>query len=512
MVHVLSKNRPYAGYDICGHHRWEDILPCSVLFICVPTPQGKDGHLDCSIVESTLERLEGSRYEGIVVVKSTLRVGFTDSAVKSHPTLKIVYNPEFLRENNLFSWGEKPDRFVIAGKDGEVNEILRLINPENNVPVLRMNYLEAEMGKLAHNAFIAVKVSFTNAVELTAKSCGANPSKVMSVIWADRRVKDKAHLVPGLGGYDGKCIPKDSSELNMFMKEHIPALHLMDSVKAVNDMISPSRSGIECNVYVIIPTSQQDNQIAVAMESVCKQSFKPKKVVVVYDQSKGLSANLSELVGRYSSMIDIALVENKRVQNLSGAINSGLDYLKSNGVGKLDFIALLDDDDEWECRYLQNCATFSSDIDCNWVISGIIRIDLNYPKLNYQSIPEKISKDDFLAGNPNVQGSNMFVRFDMIDAAGGMDEDLVSTTDRDLCIRLLGVDGIKVGFLRNHLVYHDCITREDRLSRPCSEKKTEGLCRFYCKYKDMMTPEIERKFIERAKNLFGVSEHTLKRS
>lgn len=212
--HALSFYHPCTGYDIRGEYSWEDILDTSVVFICVPTPEGGDGRLDCSIVESVLSRLSSSRYAGIVVVKSTIGVGFMDEAVTEYQDLRLVYMPEFLRERSNFRWFVNPDRLVFSGKEADVEEVLQYFAwVEDDVPVLRMTHREAELGKLAHNAYIALKVSFTNEIERISYERSADPAHVMSVIWADRRVLSREHLRPGFGAYAGKCVPKDTREL-----------------------------------------------------------------------------------------------------------------------------------------------------------------------------------------------------------------------------------------------------------------------------------------------------------
>ena len=107
------------------------------------------------------------------------------------------------------------------------------------------------------------------------------------------------------------------------------------------------------------------------------------------------------------------------------------------------FVSVLDDDDFWDTRYLQNCLKFAEDVGCDMVVSGLIRHDVEHPEGFRQSILDSISIHDFLVGNPGVQGSNLFVRASRLRSAGGFSEDLVSTTDRDVCIRLLQ-GGIRV--------------------------------------------------------------------
>ena len=200
------------GYDIKGEGSWQDIIDCDIIFICVPTPE-KDGRLDCSIVEKILNDLS-DMFNDIVVIKSTVRIGFMDEMQKKFPELRLVYMPEFLREKSAYQWFLNPDRIVIAGEKKNIEEVLEVFTwLENDIPILVMDFRSAEIAKLAHNAFIAVKVSFTNEIELICRRFDANPEDVMRVIWEDRRIKNSAHLRPGMGPYGGKCVPKDTREL-----------------------------------------------------------------------------------------------------------------------------------------------------------------------------------------------------------------------------------------------------------------------------------------------------------
>ena len=76
-----------------------------------------------------------------------------------------------------------------------------------------MSHLEAELGKLAHNAYIATKVTFTVEIERLAKTFNVDPVPVMETVWRDRRVLNPAHLTPNKGGFAGKCVPKDTAAL-----------------------------------------------------------------------------------------------------------------------------------------------------------------------------------------------------------------------------------------------------------------------------------------------------------
>lgn len=509
MVHTLSKYWNYEVYDIADNYDWNKILFCPILFICVPTPSDIKGRLDCSFVDEVLNKLDTDNYEGIVVIKSTLKIGYMSEAEHCYPRLRLAYMPEFLRENNSFSWCEEPDRIVISENEEIINSVLSYFYWLDNIPILKMKHIEAEIGKIAHNAYIASKVSFTNSIEIISKVCGADPIPVMSTIWADRRVLTNAHLVPGLGGYSGKCIPKDTSELNSFQKELGLNFGFFDEIDSINRQVSPSASRLSDQVHVIIPTVQKDDLIKRALNSVARQSFSPASILVVYDQSVGLTENLKIVVDEFTrecQNLQLILIPNVRTQNLSGAVNTGIEYLiKSQCISDSDFIAVLDDDDYWDFRYLQNCLSFSSDIGCDWVVSGIIRHDSEHPDGIKQTIPQSITQNDFFIGNPNIQGSNLFVRIGRFIEAGGFSEELISTTDRDVCIKLLDLKDIKTGFLRNHMVHHDCLSRRDRLSSKGSARKLKGIQMFFNKYKYRMTDLEKSAFINRAVNLFGAS-------
>ena len=212
----MSPHNEVVAYDSDGRGQWRDILQTELTLVCVNTDASENDRLDMSNIEDVVHRLNGDGYEGVVVIKSTLHPGTMDSLVNQHPRLKLVYMPEFLREKDAVEWFADPDRIVISGEDDDIDIALRsFIWVKKEVPRIHMTHLEAELGKLAHNAFIATKVTFTCEIERIARMLGADPYPVMNTVWSDRRVLNQAHLTPGLGGYNGKCVPKDTNALAM---------------------------------------------------------------------------------------------------------------------------------------------------------------------------------------------------------------------------------------------------------------------------------------------------------
>jgi UDPglucose 6-dehydrogenase len=236
---VMSYFYEVAGYDIIGEYDWGPILSCEAVFVCVQTPESFDGRLDCSHVSDVLGRLSQDQYGGIVVIKSTLGIGYMGTVTEKYPDLNLVYSPEFMSEKNAFAWTADPDRIVLSGKDEHLDYVESLYSWVDKARIIRTDYQSAEIGKLAHNAYIAVKVTFTNTMESIAESQGANAADVMRIVYSDRRVGSSAHLEPHKGPYGGKCVPKDTSELINAFGEQAKLLKVADEV---NDTLTEARS------------------------------------------------------------------------------------------------------------------------------------------------------------------------------------------------------------------------------------------------------------------------------
>jgi len=213
----LSIHHDVEGYDIDGRGSINQILNTQIVFVTVPTDSDNLGSLDTSIVESVVLDVAKENFEGIVVVKSTLSPGTMDALHSKYPNLRLCYMPEYLREKDAYEWFVNPDRIVISGNMNDIEIVLKAFSwVDDNVPRLEMSYLEAEISKLAHNAFIATKVTFTCEIERICNDNSCDPDKVMKGIWVDRRINNPAHLTPRLGGFGGKCVPKDTSALVSF--------------------------------------------------------------------------------------------------------------------------------------------------------------------------------------------------------------------------------------------------------------------------------------------------------
>ncbi len=227
---TFSKHFNVVAFDVDGRGDWDEIISSDIALVCVPTDGSPDDTLEMAHIFQTMSRLASQTYRGLIVIKSTLQPGTMDVILEKHPSLRVAYVPEFLREKDAIEWFESPDRLVYSCHSTDEAELLAAFSwISGDVPRVPMTHLEAELGKLAHNAYIATKVTFTVEIERIAKQLGADPSRVMETVWRDRRVMNPAHLTPNLGGFAGKCVPKDTAALARLDADPESLLHILSS-------------------------------------------------------------------------------------------------------------------------------------------------------------------------------------------------------------------------------------------------------------------------------------------
>ena len=226
--YTLEKHYDVRVYDIDGRGSWNDVIGSNAILVCVSTNEDTDGTLDMRNILSVARDLEKSNYGGLMIIKSTLQPGTVDIIEKLHPSLRVAYVPEFLREKDAVEWFGDPDRLVYSCNKGDEELLMQIFNwigPK--VPRLCMSNKEAELGKLAHNAYIATKVTFTCEIERLCKLSNIDAKNVMEVVWRDRRVNNSSHLTPGKGGFGGKCVPKDTQALAKLDPDVDSLLHIL---------------------------------------------------------------------------------------------------------------------------------------------------------------------------------------------------------------------------------------------------------------------------------------------
>ncbi|MFZ1489818.1 MAG: UDP-glucose/GDP-mannose dehydrogenase family protein [Ilumatobacteraceae bacterium] len=209
---------------------------CDIAFLCVPTPQGEDGSADLSYIEAAAREIGPVLpFESIVVNKSTVPVGSAKvvERVLGRPDVKVVSNPEFLREGSALQDFLKPDRIVVGSTDQAAAIRVADLYASIGAPVILTDPASAETIKYAANAFLATKLSFINAIAAICERVGADVHDVVLGVGYDHRI-GKDFLRPG-PGWGGSCFPKDTRALLRIARDADYEFDLLDGVIAVNE-------------------------------------------------------------------------------------------------------------------------------------------------------------------------------------------------------------------------------------------------------------------------------------
>lgn len=241
-----------------------------------------------------------------------------------------------------------------------------------------------------------------------------------------------------------------------------------------------------------------ESLLDVALPSVLRQIRRPDRIVVVSDGRPFSKAEEGALL-QASGGLSLNLLTNRFSQGAAGTWNTGLQWLWHQEPSV--YVAILDDDDEWDPEHLAECERACSEKP-DVVLSGlrVVKQGLELPRgplLN-------VTRDDFLAGNPGWQGSNTFVKLATLIRVGGFWDGMPSTNDRDLAVRLLSLPDLSIAFTARMTATWHLGAQPDALSRPGSAEKRDGLLMFLQRHGHLMSAQVRTRFIDRARDLFGL--------
>ncbi|MBN1262771.1 MAG: nucleotide sugar dehydrogenase [Candidatus Pacebacteria bacterium] len=184
------------------------------LFICLPTPIKKDkSGIDLKIVNQNIHKIASltKNTDKIIVIKSTIIPGTTKSFIKKYPQSLFCFNPEFLTERNFLQDFINSDRIIIGAEDNlvfrRVSALYQKIMPKT--PIFQTDPTTAEMVKYMANCFLATKVIFANEMNEICQKLKIKYEEVKKMVAADSRIFDSHLEITTLGGFGGKCLPKD---------------------------------------------------------------------------------------------------------------------------------------------------------------------------------------------------------------------------------------------------------------------------------------------------------------
>lgn len=241
-----SRARIRATHDLA-----EAVLGSRITFIIVPTPSDDDGVFSNAYVEDALRSIgtalrQKSAYH-VVVVSSTVMPGSMDGPLRAAieessgrhigPDLGFCYNPEFIALGSVIRDMEAPDVLLIGESDELAGEVLAEVHERylrNKPSVRRMNWVNAEISKIAINTFITTKISFANMLSALCDTLdGADTDVVTGAVGADSRVGSK--YLKGAVAYGGPCFPRDNRALATLGHRRGVPMVLADATDSIND-------------------------------------------------------------------------------------------------------------------------------------------------------------------------------------------------------------------------------------------------------------------------------------
>ncbi|EKR5792682.1 nucleotide sugar dehydrogenase [Campylobacter coli] len=316
--YLTNDNKIYATLD--KKNAYEN---CDYIIIATPTNYDENTqYFDTKSIESVMFDIVKFNKDAIVIIKSTIPIGYTKYLKMTFAVKDIIFCPEFLREGNALYDNLYPSRIIIGSKGENAHNVAKIFSSsvlKENTPVLFMDSSEAESVKLFSNTYLAMRVGFFNELDTFAKSNKLNTEDIISGVCADPRIGNYYNN-PSFG-YGGYCLPKDSKQLLSNFKD-IPNA-LIQAIVQTNDLRKKfiiqeilSKEVDTVGFYRLIMKHESDNFRNSVMLDLINEIQKYKQVVIYEPLIDSKQFNGCEIENDFEKFINrIEMIVANRLDN-----------------------------------------------------------------------------------------------------------------------------------------------------------------------------------------------------